>query len=276
MHFEETSINVSGYDAHVWHGGKGYPILMMHGAGPGTSSAGNFAKVRIPMSKNFNVFGTDMIGFGKSAQKLEAPFFDYDLWLQQMQAVLDSIPAEKVGLVGHSISATFAIRLASKNNKVDKILLTCPMGTDIKPNSDLETLWTYPTNRESLVRSLKVLINNHDLITDDLIQSRLDVLEMPGYREYFEKVFYGPKSELIRPTILSEKELGSIKCPVTIIHGLRDLAFPQEQTAMLLCRSLPQADLHLLAKCSHGPAFERPEEFLNIAIKFFGGTNGRN
>ena len=43
----------------VWHGGDGYPLLLMHGAGPGTSAAGNFAKVREPLAKRYEVYGTD-------------------------------------------------------------------------------------------------------------------------------------------------------------------------------------------------------------------------
>ena len=34
----------------------------MHGAGPGTSAAGNFAKVKT-LAKRYEVYGTDMIGF---------------------------------------------------------------------------------------------------------------------------------------------------------------------------------------------------------------------
>lgn len=270
MNFEPYEIDVDGHNAHVWRGGSGYPLLLMHGAGPGTSAAGSFARVREALAERYCVYGTDMIGFGSSVRKAEPPYFDYALWLRQMQAVLDSIPDGPVGLVGHSISGTFAMRLAGRNDRVDKILLSCPMGTAIEPNPDLETLWSFPGDEQALRRSLKVLINNHALITDELIASRLPVLSTPGYDEYFEKVFGGDKRELIRPTILTCEELAAVTCAVSIIHGRNDLAFPQEQTAAVLVEAFPQADLHLLSRCSHGPAFERPEAFLNIAIDFFG------
>lgn len=270
MTFESYSIDVDGYDAHVWSGGEGYPLLLMHGAGPGTSAAGNFAKVREPLAKRFRVYGTDMIGFGASARKSEPPFFDYALWLRQMQAVLDHIPDGPVGLIGHSISGSYAMRLAGRNKRVDKILLSCSMGTAMEPNEHLETMWSFPRDEAGLRRSLQVLINDHSLITDDLVASRSSVLSEPGYDAYFENVFGGDKAPLIRPTVLTTDELAAVTCAVSIVHGRSDLAFPQEQTAALLAEALPQADLHLLNRCSHGPAFERPEAFLAIAEAFFG------
>ena len=268
--FVSDFIEVEDLKAHVWHGGDGYPLLLMHGAGPGTSAAGNFAKVREPLAKRYKVYGTDMIGFGQSDRKMNPPFFDYALWLRQMEVVLDSIPATKVGLVGHSISATYAMRLAGTNPKVEKILLTCPVGTDFEPNSHLDILWSFPEDEAALRRALRVLINNTDLITDELVKSRMEILGAPGYDSYFKKVFAGGNKELLKATILSEQELQAVKCPVSIIHGRNDLAFPQEETAALLMKGLPQADLHLLSACSHGPAFERPKVFLDIAFNFFG------
>tara|TARA_B100000676_G_C18077847_1_gene848951 strand:+ start:730 stop:1548 length:819 start_codon:yes stop_codon:yes gene_type:complete len=267
--FVSEFIEVDGLKAHVWHGGDGYPLLLMHGAGPGTSAAGNFAKVRDLLADSYKVYGTDMIGFGESDRKVSPPYFDYDLWLKQMQAVLDSIPASTVGLIGHSISATYAIRLAGTSTKVDKILLTCPIGTDLEPNSDLDILWSFPENEQALRSSLSVLINRRELITDELVKSRMEILTAPGYDQYFKKVFAGDKKELLKPTILSGQELQAVNCPVSIIHGKNDLAFPYEETAALLLKGLPQADLHLLSACSHGPAFERPETFLEIAFNFF-------
>ncbi len=270
MDFDVETIDVDGHRAHVWSGGSGYPLLLMHGAGPGTSAAGNFAKVREPLAERYRVYGTDIIGFGKSDTKTTPPYFDYELWYRQMQSVLDTIPDGPVGLIGHSISSTFALRLASANKRVDRILLTCPMGTALEPNEYLQTLWSFPYDEHSLRKSLKVLIRDESLITDELVSSRLAVLNQPGYAEYFEKIFGGDKRNLIRPTIVSSEELAAVDCPVSVIHGRDDLAFPYEETTAVLSQNLPQADIHLLSNCSHGPAFERPEEFLAIAFNFFG------
>tara|TARA_A100001037_G_scaffold266912_1_gene259411 strand:- start:14361 stop:15173 length:813 start_codon:yes stop_codon:yes gene_type:complete len=270
MEFQTRDIPVGETTAHMWDGGNGYPILMMHGAGPGTSAMANFGKVREPLAERYHVYATDMIGFGLSGRKKTAPFFDYGLWLDQMQAVLDEIPYGPVGLLGHSISATFAMRLAARNDRVTKVLLTCPMGQPLAPNPHREQLWTFPRTSEDLRRSLQILFYDHSIITDELLDSRMAVLGEGDYAEYFEKVFGGNKQALLESTILSDDEIRAVTCPVTIVHGRTDLAFPIEETTYPMSEILTHADVHALSRCSHGPAFERTETFLKIATDFFG------
>jgi len=270
LEFETRDIPVGPTTAHMWHGGDGFPILLMHGAGPGTSAAANFGRVREPLAARYHVYATDMIGFGNSGRKSEPPYFDYPLWVEQMQAVLDEIPEGPVGLIGHSISATFAIRLAAANERVQKVLLTCPMGRPLAANAGLNQLWTFPENKEDLRKSLEVLFYDHSVITDELLTSRMAVLSEPGYGDYFKKVFGGDKQKLVDQGIVDDDIIRKVTCPVSIVHGRNDIAFPIEETGYPLAALLPQADVHALAHCSHGPAFERAETFLNIAFEFFG------
>lgn len=270
MDFETRDIPVGPTTAHMWHGGDGPPLLLMHGAGPGTSAAANFGKIREPLAERYHLYATDMIGFGRSGRKVEPPYFDYPLWLEQMQAVLDQIPEGPVGLLGHSISASFAMRLAARNQRVAKILLSCPMGRPLARNPHREQLWSFPRSREDLRKSLQVLFHDHSVITEDLLDSRMAVLDEPGYGDYFEKVFGGDTQDLVAQTILTDEELRAITCSVSIVHGRDDLAFPIEETAYPIAEVLTKADVHALARCSHGPAFERTEAFLAIAFDFFG------
>src|SRR5690606_34550359 len=64
---------------HYWEGGSGFPVLMMLGVGPGTSIVGNFGPVLEPLCEHLHVFAMDLIGFGRSDRKPDAPFFDVDL-----------------------------------------------------------------------------------------------------------------------------------------------------------------------------------------------------
>lgn len=268
--FREQRITVQGVEAAVWDGGGGLPILLMHGAGPGTSIAANFGKVLDRLAKRYHVFATDMIGFGASGRKTERPLFDYDLWLAQMQAVLDLMPGKEVGILGHSIGASFAFRLAARNERVAKILATGAMGTSISVNEHLEQLWTFPRTETDLRRSLEVLFFDHAIITPELIRQRLAVLSEGTYGDYFDEMFGGEKDRLIKPTVLHEDELTAVRCEVRLIHGRSDLAFPIEETSECLARALRHADLHALARCGHGPAAERTETFMALTLDFFG------
>ncbi len=270
MELTERDIEVDGVTARIYEAGAGFPILLMHGAGPGTCVPVNFGRVLEPLARRYHVFGTDLIGFGASGRKTAAPYFDYALWLKQADAVLASLPEGPKGIVGHSISATLAMRLAGQHSDVAKLLLTGAMGTPIGANADLETPWTFPADLASLRRSLDVLFYDSSFVTDAMLEDRLTVLNADDYRAYFEAMFAGDKAALIAPTVLTAEELARVTCAVAIVHGRSDAAFPIEKTAAVLADALPQADLHALAACGHGPAAERPESLLAIAFDMFG------
>ena len=51
--------SLAEHQAHYLEGGSGFPILMLHGVGPGTSVVGNFGPVLEPLSQRFHIFAID-------------------------------------------------------------------------------------------------------------------------------------------------------------------------------------------------------------------------
>ena len=64
---ESKTVKVEGIDVHYWAGGTGFPLLMLHGVGPGTSIQGNFGPVLEPLAARCRIVAVDLIGFGASA-----------------------------------------------------------------------------------------------------------------------------------------------------------------------------------------------------------------
>ena len=83
MTLTETDTSFDGTGVHAWEGGSGFPILMIHGSGPGASTLGNWRLVLEPLAARYHVVAVDLIGFGLSGRKKLAPFFDFDLWYRQ-------------------------------------------------------------------------------------------------------------------------------------------------------------------------------------------------
>ena len=52
--------------AYIRGGGKGFPILMIHGSGPGASTQGNWRLVLDPLADRYQIYAMDLIGFGES------------------------------------------------------------------------------------------------------------------------------------------------------------------------------------------------------------------
>jgi pimeloyl-ACP methyl ester carboxylesterase len=69
--------------------------------------------------------------------------------------------------------------------------------------------------------------------------------------------------------VLAPETLRAVRCPVLLIHGREDLAFPAS-TTLALAQQLPLADVALLAGCSHSVAFERTSTFVALVEDHFG------
>ena len=93
MTLAERDIDFEGHRVHVWEGGEGFPLLMLHGSGPGAGTVANWRLVLEPLAARYRIVAADLVGFGASGRKREEPYFDLPLWRRQARAVLGLLPA---------------------------------------------------------------------------------------------------------------------------------------------------------------------------------------
>jgi len=268
MAYSERQFSFEDIPVHYREGGQGFPILMIHGSGPGASTLGNWRLVLDPLAERFHIYAMDLIGFGLSGRKPAPPYFDLDLWLRQCKAMVAQMPGDKIGVIGHSISGALALKLAASEPRVAKVLTTGSMGATFPPNEHTLRTWTFPKNREELLKAAQSLIADHSLIDETYISNREKVLFQGDYETYFSSMFGGDKQRFIEAAVLSPDELSRIKCPVTMLHGRDDKGFPPEVT-LKVAQSLPQADVTLIGRCSHSIAMEHPQKLIAAANLLF-------
>lgn len=266
MPLEEFDIPFEDTTIHCWEGGRGFPVLMLHGSGAGASIPGNYRRVIEPLSRRYRVLAADLVGFGLSGRKRDKPYFDMETWLRQGRHLLGRLQGD-VGIIGHSLSGALALKLAASEARVTRVLTTGTMGTSFpcKPGT---RLWRYPETRELLRQSIETTVWDKQLIDDAEVDYRLKILTQPGYREYYESMFDGDKQHFIDISALSAAELARIKASVLMMHGRQDRSFPPEDTCMILARSLA-ADVWLINDCAHSVALEFPGKFLAGAELLF-------
>ncbi|MDA2925631.1 alpha/beta fold hydrolase [Acidobacteria bacterium AH-259-G07] len=266
----EYDVSFESTHIHFLEEGSGFPVLLLHGSGPGVSTMGNFRKVLDGLANRYHVVAMDWIGFGSSGQLSSPPYFDMALWERQIQFALDRVTGEKVGILAHSLASVFALKAAASNTRVSKILMTGAMGTPFQANEHLTRIWTFPATQEELRKALECLVYDQSVITDDFIQNRFENLHRGNYEEYFSSMFSGDKQPYVDASILSAELLQEIQCKVLILHGRDDLPIPFEETALVLAKNIPRADLWIIAQCGHSPALEHPNKLLAAAKSLFG------
>jgi 2-hydroxymuconate-semialdehyde hydrolase len=247
---------------------KAQPLMLIHGSGPGASSIGNWRKVLEPLAEHFDIYAMDLVGFGKSPRKSAPPYFDYGLWVRQAAAMLARIPGERVGVIGHSISGSIALTLASLEPRIAAVMTTGSMGAPFTATETTVRCWTCPTTRTELVLALSGLIHDTSVIDEAYLAAREPVVFAPGYADYFNSMFAGDPAQYIAAATLAPATLAKVQVPVLMLHGREDTAFPPSCSVEIAAR-LKHADLVLLTDCSHSVAFERTEVFMALAPGFF-------
>ena len=266
---QEATFSFEGAEVTYFRGGQGKPLLLLHGSGPGASSLGNWGPVLPALVEKFEVFAMDLVGFGKSGRKSATPYFDFEMWVRQARAMFERVrPGEQVGVVGHSLSAAIALRLASNNPRAAAVLTTGAMGAPFTPVAQTRRVWTCPRNREQLVTTLSGIIHDASVLTESYLATRERVVFAPGYADYFDEMFEGDKQRYADAAILDEQVLRDVTCPALLLHGKQDHAFPSS-TSITLAGKLQRSELMLLDNCSHSVAFERTSTFLAVAHDFF-------
>ena len=270
MELAERDISVEGHRVHLWEGGAGFPILMLHGSGPGAGTVGNWRLVLEPLAARYRIVATDLIGFGASGRKREEPYFDLPLWRRQAQALLDLLPEGEAGVIGHSLSASIALGLAMDNPRVQRVMTTGAMGAPARANRATELCWRFPEARDELREAAEILVHDPSVITDAFLDARMAILHDGDYGPYFQSMFAGDKQRFIDAAILPTERLAALDCRVTMLHGRDDRPFPCDENTLVLARHIPKADTFVIAGCGHSPALEHPDKLLAAAQMLFG------
>lgn len=271
MTLESRRTEIEGYDVHYWEGGNGFPVLMFHGVGPGTSIMGNFEPAMAPLAQRYRLFATDLIGFGESGRKTAEPYFDVDLWVRQGLAMLDLLPHGPCGVAGHSMGGAIALKVGAASDKVTHVLTSSTVGTSYPLTPALDAFWSLPADRGELRAAMENMMFDPAAVTDPMIEGRWDLLAQDGYAEYFGKMFGGDRQRYVDAGLVSDGEIAALQSKkISLIHGADDKPCPADVTSVKLAGRLPHATLELIGDCGHNLPREYTDRYLAAAMALFG------
>jgi len=253
--------------------GEGFPVLMLHGGGPGASGISNYSKNVEALAKSFRVIVPDMQGYGLSTKGVESndPFGDI---AASMLGLLDALGIKKAHIIGNSLGGATALRMAlDKPGKVASLILMGPGGINITrelPTSGLKKLLKYYKGSGPSKEKLADFIQNHlvydgsqipNAVIDERYQSSID-----------PEVVASPPLGMSLKGLLSsdftrDPRLRECQTPCLVLWGANDNV-NRPSGAKALQKYMPNCDVYLFGKTGHWVQWERADEFNATSTEF--------
>lgn len=247
--------------------GKGEPILLIHGSGPGVTAWANWRGVIPELSARARVIAPDMLGFGYT-QCPAGRRLDPDAWVNQLTGLLDALDIATVSVVGNSFGGAIALALAQRHpQRVKRLVLMGSAGLSFPITEGLEKVWGYQPSLQAMGELMEVFAYDHSLINDDLVRMRYEASIRDDVQSRFAQLFPAPRQQGVEMLALPEAALRELPQQTLLIHGRDDRVIPLEVSERLL-RLIPHAQLHVFGECGHWVQIERAGEFIRLLMDF--------
>ncbi len=246
-------------------GGRGAPIVFLHGSGPGASGLSNFGpNLQAFHASGFRTLLVDSLGYGLS----DKPLVDYDLATMSgaVVSLLDALDLPRVTLVGNSHGGAQCIRIALEQpERVERLILMAPGGLEARETymqmRGIRSMLRCVFGPEGITRAGMAKVFQRQLydptqIDEALIDARYQVaLTQP--RRVFETLRVDNQ----------EERLGELACPVLGLWGADDLFCPVSGAAKLAGRCA-DARVTVFSRCGHWVMVERKAVFERLCVDF--------
>ncbi|WP_423357837.1 alpha/beta fold hydrolase [Pseudomonas citronellolis] len=247
--------------------GKGEPILLIHGSGPGVTAWANWRGVIPELSARARVIAPDMLGFGYT-QCPAGRRLDPEAWVNQLTGLLDALDIASVSVVGNSFGGAIALALAQCHpQRVKRLVLMGSAGLSFPITEGLEKVWGYQPSLQAMGELMGVFAYDHSLINDDLVRMRYEASIRDDVQSRFAQLFPAPRQQGVEMLALPEAALRELPQQTLLIHGRDDRVIPLEVSERLL-RLIPHAQLHVFGECGHWVQIERARDFTRLLIDF--------
>jgi len=261
------SIDVGGITTNYHDLGAGFPLLMIHGSGPGVSGYVNWRTVMKDLAANRRVIIPDMVGFGFT-DRPEGQVYDVDAWVDQAIGLLDALGIAQADIVGNSFGGALALKIAIRHpSRLRRIVLMGSAGIDFPLTEGLDAVWGYEPSLANMRKLLDIFAFDRSLVNDDLARLRYQASIQPGFQESFSAMFPAPRQRWVEALASDEAQIRAIPHEVLVIHGREDQVIPLE-SSVRLSGFIARAQLHVFGRCGHWTQIEQAARFTRLVQDF--------
>jgi len=250
---KDEFVEVNGCRTRLRRGGKGKPLLYLHGA----SGAPAIQPFMEKLAERFDVLVPEHPGYGQSGEPE---------WLENIHDVayfyldfLKQLNLKEVLLVGTSMGGWISMEMAVRDcSRLSQVVLVGPAGI---ASPDAQVADTFLMAPEEMVRAL---FHDQKLaeamlaipVTPEMVDTQLKNRHTTA-RLAWEPRFHDPHLP---------KWLHRIDVPVKIVWGEQDKIIPVKFVDHYK-KLLPKAQVHIVKACGHLPPVEKPDEFVSIVCR---------
>ncbi|MCP5198815.1 MAG: alpha/beta fold hydrolase [Gammaproteobacteria bacterium] len=260
------AVSVDGHRVPYLEGGRGEPLLLLHGFG---ANKDNWVPIAPHLTRHCHVYAPDLPGFGDSTRRPEASY-GLDAQLERIAAFADALGLDRFHLGGNSMGGYLAAMFAARHpERVASLWLLAPAGAMGAETS--ETL---------------ALIERGDnpLVTDTMAQfERLAALCFTR-QPYLPAQFKRPLlARARREAAFNHKIFADIFGDPVPLEGRIDglatrtlVAWGDDDRVLhpsgldVVAGLLPKAERILMPRMGHVPMIERPAETAADYLRFRG------
>jgi pimeloyl-ACP methyl ester carboxylesterase len=249
--------------------GSGKPIVLVHGW---PSSHDIFEAQALGLARRgYRVVALDLRGFGRSDQPWEGN--DYDTWAKDIGAVLTDLDLRDVTLAGYSMGGAIALHYVatSQDSRVTKLALIAAAAPRLIAGAD--NPHGLPT--DSFDGIIQGVLAERPGFFNAFIPNLFATTPSAAYLAWFERLVLRAS---LHATVRGAEEgrdrdlrpeLGSIKTPTRIFHGIQDQLVPIA-LGKELQRSIAGATLVPFEQSGHGLFLDERDRLTDELAAFAG------
>jgi abhydrolase domain-containing protein 6 len=245
-------------------GGRGEPVVLVHGFGASADSWNHFAK---PLTKRYRVIAPDLPGWGAST-RLETASYGYPAQVERLHQFLSQLELGRVHLVGHSMGGFLASACAERYPaEVMTLGLIAPHGMIEPEPSDLARSvaqgdnWLVASTFEEFDR----LLNNIFVKRPYVPKSVLRYLAQHTIRNSAKSAQIFAEMQTNSPLLVDR--LPHIEAPALIIWGDQDRVL-HVSCADLFRQGIKNSEVMVIPGSGHMPLVENARKCSTAWLTF--------